>query len=130
MGWGYNKWNNAALSSQTHVCCICRHIAKVCSYILYILYKSNSLKNGIKKKHHSNNFVSWLLVGCTKFHKRVPSGIWKVISSTWESIFFIYLKKNNIFLMERIYQLRNFDTNVKGCHLSFLLLSTYIYHHI
>ena len=91
MSWGYYKWNNAALSNKTHACCVCRHIAKLCSYILC---KNNSLKNGIKKKHHSNKFLNCLLVGCTKFHKRVPSGIWKVISPTWESIF---LFEKNIF---------------------------------
>ena len=46
MGWGYYKWNNAALSNQTDVCGVCRHIAKLSSYILY---KNNYLKNGIKK---------------------------------------------------------------------------------
>ena len=50
-------------------------------------------KNGIKKKHHSNKFLNCLLVGCTKFRKRGPSGIWKVISPTSESIFLFIWKK-------------------------------------
>ena len=40
--------------------------------------------------------------------------------------FFIYLQKPNIFV-ERLYQLKNFDMNFKGCHLGCLVyqISTY-----
>ena len=74
MGWGYYKWNKAVLClrynkknmncfsfhtakvnpNQTHVYCVYRHTAKLCSYILY---KSISLRNVIKEKHHSRNGV-------------------------------------------------------------------------
>ena len=74
---------NAALSNQTHVCCVCRHIAKLCSYILY---KNNSLKKWYMKGAHSNKFLNCLLVGCKKFHRSIPPGIWKVISPTWENV--------------------------------------------
>ena len=39
------------------------------------------------------------------------------------SQFFIYVKRPSIFV-ERIYQLKNFDMNVKGFHLGCPLLST------
>ena len=43
-----------------------------------------------------------LLVGFTKFLNLIPSSIWKVISPTWESVFFIYLKKPNIFVEKNL----------------------------
>ena len=58
------------------------------------------LKNGIKKKHHSIKFLNCLLLGCTKFHKRGPSGIWKVISPTSESILLFIWKKKTVLWRE------------------------------
>ena len=40
--------------NQTHVCCVCKRMAKLCTYILY---KSISLRNVIKEKHHSREGV-------------------------------------------------------------------------
>ena len=64
MGWGCYQWNNANAfkgsikvklnPSETHVCCVCRDMAKLCSYILY---KNISLRNVIKEKHHSRKGV-------------------------------------------------------------------------
>ena len=87
-----------------------------------VIYRVPHLKNGIKKKYYSNKFLNCLLVGWSKFHKRDPSSIWKVISPTLGSIF-LFIWKKKIFV-DRIYQLRNFDTNVRGCHLSCLLNMT------
>ena len=56
--------------NQTHVCCVCRHMGKLCSYFLYISF---SLTNVIKEKHHSRKGVQSFTI---------LSAIWKVISPT------------------------------------------------
>ena len=83
--------------------------------------KKISQRNVIKENNHSRKFLNCFLVGFTKFPNGIQSSIWKVISSTWEPGFFIYLRKLNIFV-ERMYQLKNFDINLKGYHLRCLLL--------
>ena len=55
-----------------------------------VTYIKSAIKNVIKENYHSSKFLSYLLVGLTKF--------------------------SNIFV-ERIYQQKNFDMNFKGCHL-------------
>ena len=65
--------------------------------------------------------LAGLLVGFTKFLNLIPSSIWKVISPTWESVF-LFIWKILIFLWKRIYQLKNFEMNFKGCDIGCLLL--------
>ena len=52
--------------NQTHVCCVCRQMAKLCSYILY---KSISLRNVIKDKHHSRKGVQNLTLEFYRYLK-------------------------------------------------------------
>ena len=74
---------------------------------IYILPKNSSKRNVIKENYHSNKFLNYFLVGFTKFLNGILSSIGKVISSTWDSIFY-YLRKPNI-SVERKNQLKNFD---------------------
>ena len=117
-----NNWSNLTpIKSMLAVFAeLCKelYMAKIRSYILY---KSISLTNVIKGKHHSNSnkLLNYLQVECRKFHNGVPSSIWKVKSPIWESIFFDF--KKHVFV-KAIYQLRNFDTNFISFHLSRLFL--------
>ena len=94
MGWGYYKLNNAVLSlqyqkkrllflstkgslkvklnpNQTHVCCVfCRHMAKLCSYILY---KSISLRNVIKEKHYARKDAQSFTMEFYQVSQKLPS---------------------------------------------------------
>ena len=72
-------------------------MAKLC---IYILHKNSSKRNVMKENYHSNKFLNYLLVGFTKFFDGIISS---------------YQKSNNF--VGRIYQLKNFDMNFKGCHL-------------
>ena len=88
----------------------CRHMAKLCSYILY---KNISLRNVSKLPHGMVYKTSqWRFIKYLKSH----------ISNIGANIFLFIWKKNS--LVERIYQLRNFDTNFIGCHLICLILQT------
>ena len=77
------------LSPIKLTCCVCRHMVKLCSYIPQ---KNSSKRNVIKETHHSNMFLNYLSNGISQWNS---SGIWKFISQTWKSFFFIYLKKTN-----------------------------------
>ena len=99
--------------NQKHVCCVSRHMAKLCTYILY---KSISLKNFIKEKHNSGRVYKVSQWSSTRYLKSHISNI--LVNIFW-------FKWKNIFLVERIYQLKSFDTTFIGCHLSCLLLASY-----
>ena len=97
---------------QTHVCCVCRHMAKLCSYILY---KSISVINVIKEKHHSRKGAQSFTM---EFHQVSEKSYLQYTSQ----YFLIQLEKH--ICVERIYQLRSFDTKFTNYHLSFLLLAS------
>ena len=106
--------------NQTHVCCACRDMAKLCSYILY---KSISLRTVIKQKHHTRK-------GVQSFTMEFYQVSEKSDLLHRRQYFLIQLKK--IIFVERIYQLRNFGTQFIGCHLSCLQninCCSYIYKH-
>ena len=98
--------------NQTHVCCVCRHMAKLCTYILY---KSISLRNVIKEKHHSREGVQSFTM---EFHQVSEKSYLQHTSQ------YLLIQLEKHIFVERIYQLRSFDTKFIGCHLSCLLLAS------
>ena len=84
------------------------------------MHKNSSKRNGNEENYHSKKFQNHLLVGFTKFLNRILSSISKSYPQH-VSQFFICLKRPGIFV-QRIYQLKNFDMNLKGCYLGCLLL--------
>ena len=94
--------------NQTHVFCVCRHMAKLYSYILY---KNISVRNAIKEQNHSKKGVQSFTL---EFYQLSEKSYLQHRSQ----YFFIQLKKE-----KRIYHLRNFDTKFIGCHRSCLPLS-------
>ena len=98
--------------NQAHVCCVSRHMAKLCSYILY--------KNFSKKCYKRE---APLQEGRTKFDNGVLSGTWKVMSPTSESIFFDLVEKTyfcgeNISTEEFMYHHHLYDQNFSHLHYS------------
>ena len=83
--------------------------------------KQKVLENAIKKTTTQTNFYITSWSALQNFLMELHQVYEKPISSIWELIFFIYLKKANVFV-ERIYQLRNFDINLKDFHLGCLFL--------
>ena len=51
--------------------------------------KNISKRKVIKENYHSNLILNYLLVGFTKFLNGILSSIRKVMSPTWESIFYL-----------------------------------------
>ena len=78
-----------------------------------------ALKSFIKENYHSNKFLNYLLFGFSQFLNGILSSMWKIIFSTWESIFYLFEKDKYVCG-------KNFDKNFKG----FLLLQIYTYHPI
>ena len=91
-----NKHEILLLSSKFIFCCLCRYMVKLCH--IYMLHKNSSTRNIMKQNYHSNKFTSWL-------------GLQNFLMELYQ----VY-QKSNIFV-ERIYRLKNFDMNSKGCHL-------------
>ena len=100
MGWGYYKWNNAVLSLQYSkkyellllskgslkvklVCYVCRHMAKLWSYILY---KRISLRNVIKEKNHSSKDIQSFTMGFCQVSKKSNIGV-NIFGFSWKNIF-------------------------------------------
>ena len=106
---GSLKAKNRSNSLQSNPrCCVCRNMAKLCSYILY---KNISLRNLSKlPPGRVYQILQWSSIKHLKSH----------ISIMGINIFWL-LERKNIFV-EKIYQMMNFDTNSIGCHLSCLLL--------
>ena len=78
-----------------------------------------ALKSFIKENYHSNKFLNYLLFGFSQFLNGILSSMWKIIFSTWESIFYLFEKDKYVCG-------KNFDKKFKG----FLLLQIYTYHPI
>ena len=73
----------------------------------------------VKENYHSNKFLNYLLFGFSKFLNGILSSMWKIIFSTWESIFYLFEKAKYVCG-------KNFGKNFKGL----LLLQIYTYHPI
>ena len=84
--------------------------------------KNGSKRNVIKENYHSNLILNYLWLDLQNFLMEFYQ-VYEKSCPQHGSQFFIYVKRPSIFV-ERTYQLKNFDMNVKGFHLGCPLLST------